>query len=67
VVACPIGPFNANSPWKEEALQRGLHQLVEAQLLSQLGLPPLVTYRFKHPLIQEEAYQPGSSFENRPA
>jgi len=41
--------------------------LVEAEFLSQLGLPPQATYRFKHALIQEEAYHPGLSFENHPA
>src|SRR5262249_34997269 len=32
-------------------------QLVEAEFLYQRGLPPQATYRFKHALIQEEAYQ----------
>jgi tetratricopeptide (TPR) repeat protein len=49
--------LQAVSPWDEETLQRGLHQLVEAELLYQLGLPPQAAYRFKHALIQEEAYQ----------
>jgi predicted ATPase len=38
-------------------VQRGLRQLVEAEFLYQTGLPPQATYRFKHALIQEEAYQ----------
>jgi TOMM system kinase/cyclase fusion protein len=51
------GLLQAVSPWDEETVQRGLHQLVEAEFLYQLGLPPQATYRFKHALIQEEAYQ----------
>ena len=38
-------------------MRRGLHQLVEAEFLYQQGLPPQATYRFKHALIQEAAYQ----------
>jgi predicted ATPase len=49
--------LQAVSPWDEETVQRGLYQLVEAEFLYQLGLPPQATYRFKHALIQEEAYQ----------
>ena len=49
--------LQAVSPWNEETVQRGLHQLVEAEFLYQQGLPPQATYRFKHALIQEEAYQ----------
>ena len=58
--------LHAVSPWDEETLQRGLHQLVEAEFLYQRGLPPQATYLFKHALIQDAAYQsycgvPGSS------
>jgi class 3 adenylate cyclase/predicted ATPase len=49
--------LQAISPWDEETLERGLHQLVEAEFLYQQGLPPEATYRFKHALIQETAYQ----------
>jgi predicted ATPase len=49
--------LQAVSPWDEETLQRGLHQLVEAELLYQRGLPPQATYLFKHALIQDTAYQ----------
>src|SRR5262245_14085283 len=35
----------------------GLQQLVEAEILYQQGLPPQATYRFKHALIQDTAYQ----------
>jgi TOMM system kinase/cyclase fusion protein len=49
--------LQAVSPWDEATVQRGLHQLVEAEFLYQKGLPPQATYRFKHALIQEAAYQ----------
>ena len=49
--------LQAVSPWDEATLQRGLHQLVEAEFLYQRGLPPQATYRFKHALIQDAAYQ----------
>ena len=49
--------LQAVSPWNEETVQQGLHQLVEAEFLYQQGMPPQATYRFKHALIQEEAYQ----------
>ena len=49
--------LRAVSPWDEATVQRGLHQLVEAEFLYQQGLPPQATYTFKHALIQEAAYQ----------
>jgi predicted ATPase len=49
--------LQAVSPWDEETVQQGLHQLVEAEFLYQRGLPPQATYRFKHALIQDAAYQ----------
>ncbi len=49
--------LQAVSSWDEEILQRGLHQLVAAELLYQRGLPPQATYVFKHALIQDTAYQ----------
>jgi predicted ATPase len=49
--------LQAVAPWDEETLRQGLHQLVEAEFLYQQGLPPQATYRFKHALIQEAAYQ----------
>jgi class 3 adenylate cyclase/predicted ATPase len=49
--------LRAVSPWDEDTIQRGLHQLVAAEFLYQRGLPPLATYVFKHALIQEAAYQ----------
>src|SRR5207247_1122202 len=49
--------LHAIAPWDEVTVQRGLHQLVEAEFLYQQGLPPQATYRFKHALIQDAAYQ----------
>jgi class 3 adenylate cyclase/predicted ATPase len=49
--------LQAVAPWDEATLQRGLHQLVAAEFLYQQGLPPEATYRFKHALIQDTAYQ----------
>jgi predicted ATPase/class 3 adenylate cyclase len=49
--------LHAVSPLDETALQQGLQQLVEAELLYQRGLLPQATYLFKHALIQEAAYQ----------
>ncbi len=40
----------------ETALQEGLGQLVEAELLYQRGRPPRAKYIFKHALIQDAAY-----------
>jgi predicted ATPase len=49
--------LHAVSPLDEAALQQGLRQLVEAELLYQRGLPPQTIYLFKHALIQDAAYQ----------
>jgi TOMM system kinase/cyclase fusion protein len=49
--------LQAVSPWDEETVHRGLHQLVEAEFLYQRGLPLQGTYVFKHVLIQDAAYQ----------
>ncbi|HEY7490121.1 MAG TPA: adenylate/guanylate cyclase domain-containing protein [Candidatus Tectomicrobia bacterium] len=49
--------LRAVSPLDEGALQRSLGQLVEAELLYQRGIPPQVTYLFKHALLQDAAYQ----------
>jgi class 3 adenylate cyclase/predicted ATPase len=48
--------LQAVSPWDEETLRRGLHQLVAAEFLYQRGVPPQATYTFKHALIQDTAY-----------
>ena len=37
-------------------LQRELRRLVEAEIVYQRGVPPQVTYTFKHALIQDAAY-----------
>src|SRR5437016_3447054 len=49
--------IQAVSPVDEATLQRGLAQLVDAELVYQRGLPPRARYIFKHALIQETAYQ----------
>jgi predicted ATPase len=49
--------LQAVAPWDQGTLQQGLHQLVAAEFLYQQGLPPQATYRFKHALIQDAAYQ----------
>jgi class 3 adenylate cyclase len=49
--------MRAVSPWDEDVLQGGLAQLVAAEFLQQKGTPPEATYRFKHALIQDAAYQ----------
>lgn len=48
--------LQASSQRAEEALQRDLKALVDAELLYQRGVPPHATYQFKHALIQEAAY-----------
>jgi class 3 adenylate cyclase/predicted ATPase len=49
--------LRAVSPLDEAALQHGLRQLVDAELVYQRGVPPQATYTFKHALIQDAAYQ----------
>jgi class 3 adenylate cyclase/predicted ATPase len=49
--------LRAVAPWDEDSLRQGLRQLTEAELLYETGLPPASTYRFKHALIQDAAYQ----------
>jgi predicted ATPase len=41
----------------ERTLHEELQRLVEAELLSQRGVPPQATYVFKHALIQDAAYE----------
>ena len=48
--------LQASSQRAEDALQRDLKSLVDAELLYQRGVPPHATYQFKHALIQEAAY-----------
>jgi len=53
----PYELIQAVAPLDEMILQRGLAQLVDAELLYQRGQPPQARYVFKHALIQETAYQ----------
>ncbi|HZZ21853.1 MAG TPA: AAA family ATPase [Roseiarcus sp.] len=43
--------------FEEAALQSSLERLVEADLLFVEGAPPVASYRFKHALIQDAAYE----------
>jgi predicted ATPase len=49
--------LRAVAPQDEATLHDALSRLVAAELLYQRGLPPHSTYRFKHALVQEAAYQ----------
>jgi predicted ATPase len=51
----PYALLQALSPFDEGTLQGLLLQLVEAELLYQRGVPPQVTYVFKHALMQQAA------------
>ena len=43
-------------PLSEQALDATLSQLVVAELMFRSGSTPLVTYTFKHALVQDVAY-----------
>ena len=45
------------APLDAATLQGALAQLVEAEVVTQRGLPPQATYTFKHALIQDAAYE----------
>src|SRR5436853_2788487 len=45
--------LRAVAPWDEGIVHRGLHQLVEAEILYQRGVPPQATYTFKRARIQD--------------
>jgi tetratricopeptide (TPR) repeat protein len=47
----------ALNPIHESDLQAALSQLVTSELVSVQGAPPKATYRFKHALVQDAAYQ----------
>jgi class 3 adenylate cyclase/predicted ATPase len=49
--------LQAVSPLDDDALRDGLERLVAAEFFYQHGEPPEATYRFKHALVQESAYQ----------
>ena len=53
----PYELLHAILPLEGDLLQKGLSQLVAAELLYQRGTPPQSTYLFKHALIQDTAYQ----------
>ncbi len=49
--------LRAVHPVQEEVLQRALRSLADAELIYVRGIPPDATYRFKHSLIRDAAYQ----------
>ncbi len=49
--------IRAVSRLPDEALETGLRQLAEAELIYQRGRPPSTSYQFKHALVQDAAYQ----------
>jgi class 3 adenylate cyclase/predicted ATPase len=49
--------LQAIASMEETTLQKGLDQLVDAELLYQRGRPPRAKYIFKHALVQDAAYQ----------
>lgn len=49
--------LQAVSGWDEKTLRIGLQRLVEAELVFRRGVPPEVTYVFKHALVQDSAYE----------
>jgi predicted ATPase len=49
--------LQAVSQLDEVTLSRELGRLVEAEIVYHRGVPPQVTYTFKHPLIQDAAYE----------
>ena len=50
------GLIAAVSTLPEQILEAGLAQLVAAELIFQRGVPPDASYRFKHALVQDAAY-----------
>jgi class 3 adenylate cyclase/predicted ATPase len=44
------------SPLKDQILQNALQRLTETRLISGRGMPPHVTYAFKHALVRDAAY-----------
>ncbi|MEZ0171114.1 adenylate/guanylate cyclase domain-containing protein [Microvirga sp. TS319] len=42
---------------EEDALQRALNELLEAELVFRRGVPPEVSYSFKHALVQDIAHE----------
>jgi class 3 adenylate cyclase/tetratricopeptide (TPR) repeat protein len=48
--------LEAVSPFKGEALNHALHQLMQAELIHSRGIPPKASYAFKHALVQDAAY-----------
>jgi len=50
-------PLIAAASGEERGVRARLDRLVESELVVQLGEPPEATYRFKHALIRDQAYE----------
>jgi class 3 adenylate cyclase len=59
----PHGLLEAVAPIKGQALQGALRQLMESELIYPRGEAPMVSYIFKHALVQDAAY--GSLLRSR--
>jgi predicted ATPase/class 3 adenylate cyclase len=53
----PYELLRAVAPLDDATMQRGLRQLMDAELFYQRGRPPKASFFFKHVLVQEAAYQ----------
>jgi predicted ATPase len=53
--SCPLMSAAALMP--EQAVRRGLDQLVTSELVLRRGVPPDDTYTFKHALVQDAVYE----------
>jgi len=52
----PYGLLSAIAPFTEERLEFALDRLIMSGLVFSSGKPPNATYRFKHALVQDAAY-----------
>ncbi|RXH33484.1 adenylate/guanylate cyclase domain-containing protein [Bradyrhizobium zhanjiangense] len=62
IAACIGREFGYNllkavTPLSEDALQRAIDELLEAELIFRRGVPPDVGYTFKHALVQDIAHE----------
>lgn len=62
IAACIGREFGHNllkavTPLGEDALQRALNELLEAELIFRRGVPPDIGYSFKHALVQDIAHE----------
>ncbi|MGY4505555.1 tetratricopeptide (TPR) repeat protein [Bradyrhizobium sp. GM24.11] len=62
IAACIGREFGHNllkavTPLDEDALQRAINELLEAELIFRRGVPPDIGYSFKHALVQDIAHE----------